>query len=208
MMTDGVSTSGTTGLVDACEVEKKKAPVKVKFTPEEDAQLLRLVQQFGAKDWIRISSLIGTRNPRQCRERYKNYVNPELRVGDWTKEEDRLIEEKFHEMGAKWNRISKFFVNRSDNAIRNRWMMIARHKAKAMAHPPTVPAFSPPSPPSVVRPHPQPIVTLPVVIPIVKETPAYQMPWPGDSFEMESSLDTLDTFGSGSFDVWSGFDDF
>ena len=208
MMTDGVSECGTAGLVDACEAEKKKAPIKVKFTPEEDAQLLRLVQQFGTKDWIRISSLIGTRNPRQCRERYKNYVNPDLRVGEWTQEEDQLIEEKYKEFGAKWNKISKFFINRSDNAIRNRWMMIARHKAKAIAHPSSVPTFTPPSPPAVVRhAHPQPMVTLPMVLPIVKEIPVYQTTWTQDPFEMEVPLGGFG-FGGETLDAWGGIDDF
>ncbi|KAK8853908.1 hypothetical protein M9Y10_016454 [Tritrichomonas musculus] len=105
--------------------------MKIKFTPEEDALLLSLVQEHGSKDWIKISHLMnGTRNPRQCRERYKNYINPDLRKDNWTKEEDELLIQKYSEYGGKWNKIAKFFVNRSDNHLRNRWMMIARHRAK------------------------------------------------------------------------------
>ncbi|OHT00849.1 hypothetical protein TRFO_32417 [Tritrichomonas foetus] len=104
--------------------------VKIKFTPEEDQKLLQLVQEHGSKDWIKISQLIGTRNPRQCRERFKNYINPELRKDNWTKEEDDLLLQKYSVFGGKWNKISKYFVNRSDNHLRNRWMMLARHQAK------------------------------------------------------------------------------
>jgi hypothetical protein len=103
---------------------------KVKFTPTEDARLLDLVQQLGTQDWAAISSMMQTRNPRQCRERYKNYLNPELRNDSWTTEEDTLLESKCDELGPKWSRIARFFQNRSDNALRNRWMMLNRHRSK------------------------------------------------------------------------------
>jgi hypothetical protein len=86
---------------------------KVKFTSAEDARLLDLV-------------------PRQCRERYQNYLNPELRNDSWTLEEDTLLENKCDELGPKWSRIAKFFENRSDNALRNRWMMLNRHHSKSI----------------------------------------------------------------------------
>ena len=113
-------------------LKKRNFSIKIKFTPEEDQKLLQLVAEHGAKDWIKIASLIGTRNARQCRERYKNYINPSLRKDNWTKEEDELLLEKYQQYGGKWNKISKFFVNRSDNHLRNRWMMLARHQAKGL----------------------------------------------------------------------------
>ena len=108
----------------------KKTPPKNKFTPEEDKRLLEIVQLHGSKDWVHISQIMGTRNPRQCRERYKNYLNPELRQDPWTPEEDALLEEKFKQYGPRWNKISHFFNARSDNSVRNRWMMLDRHKHK------------------------------------------------------------------------------
>ncbi|OHS97993.1 hypothetical protein TRFO_09164 [Tritrichomonas foetus] len=110
---------------------KLKSPPKLKFTPEEDDKLLKLVQTHGSKNWITIAQLMETRNPRQCRERWNNYLNPDLRKDTWSKEEDDLLDDKYSEYGPKWNKISKFFLSRSDNNIRNRWMMLARHRAKA-----------------------------------------------------------------------------
>ncbi|KAH0788933.1 Myb-like DNA-binding domain containing protein [Histomonas meleagridis] len=72
---------------------------------------------------------MGTRNPRQCRERWNNYVNPDLRKDPWTPEEDKILEEKYAEIGPKWNKLARFLSNRSDNSIRNRWMMISRHRS-------------------------------------------------------------------------------
>ena len=207
-MSDSVSEPGNTSFVVAiADSGKKPAPVKVKFTPEEDEALLKLVQQFGTKDWIKISTLIGTRNPRQCRERFKNYLNPELRKDQWTKEEDELLEQKFKEFGAKWNKISKFFVHRSDNALRNRWMMIARHRAKAMhgrsGH---VHSCSPPSPPAASV---QQMVTIPAVLPIVSEGPASHTALVEDSLEMFGSVqEDFPAFNLDNFEAWTALGDF
>ena len=100
--------------------------IKNKFTPEEDERLRQLVSVYGTNSWSTIASLMGNRNHRQCRERWKNYVDPSLKNEPWTYEEDHLLVEKYAELGPKWNKISKFFSSRSDNSIRNRWQLIIR----------------------------------------------------------------------------------
>jgi hypothetical protein len=102
--------------------------LKVRFTPDEDARLTDLVDEYGTNDWGAVALAMQTRNARQCRERYKNYLDPALRTDWWTAEEDALLQRKYDELGAKWNRISKFFKNRPDNALRNRWRLLDRHR--------------------------------------------------------------------------------
>ncbi|OHT05974.1 Myb-like DNA-binding domain containing protein [Tritrichomonas foetus] len=104
----------------------KKHSIKVKFTPEEDEKLKMLVMAHGTSAWSFIAHLMGTRNHRQCRERWKNYINPSLRSDPWTLEEDQLLVDKYAEFGPKWNKIAKSFANRSDNSIRNRWQLMLR----------------------------------------------------------------------------------
>jgi hypothetical protein len=110
--------------------DQKPRPIgvtnKVKFSPEEDSRLLELVQQYGSKAWNCIAAGMGNRNSRQCRERYNNYLDPSLRHDSWTNEEDLLLIEKVTEYGLKWNTIAKFFEDRSDIALRNRWQLIYR----------------------------------------------------------------------------------
>jgi hypothetical protein len=108
----------------------KSNVLKNKFTADEDRMLLELVRRLGDKDWINVSLAMGVRNARQCRERYNNYLNPELRKDDWTPAEDEILERKYSQLGPKWNTIGKFFLNRSDNALRNRWMVLDRRHAR------------------------------------------------------------------------------
>jgi GTPase Era involved in 16S rRNA processing len=88
------------------------------------------VNQFGARNWKLISEAIGTRNPRQCGERWNNYVNPELRKDPFTPEEDEILQHKVVEFGLKWHKIAKFFHKRSENSLRNRWTTISKMKIK------------------------------------------------------------------------------
>ncbi|OHT05387.1 hypothetical protein TRFO_05984 [Tritrichomonas foetus] len=104
--------------------------MKIKFTEEEDQRLKYFVRLYGTKNWNIVSRFMGSRNARQCRERYNNYLNPKLRKEAWSPEEDRLLSQKYAEFGARWNKIAKFFKNRSDINIRNRCMLIERRKAK------------------------------------------------------------------------------
>ena len=110
--------------------QKLISTIKSKFTPEEDDFLMRLVLMHKNPNWNEIAAMMRTRNARQCRERWKNYLNPDLRLDPWTFEEDQLLIQKYSEFGSHWNKISKFFINRSDNSIRNRWQMLVRHWEK------------------------------------------------------------------------------
>lgn len=106
-----------------------------KFTAEEDSRLIELVRIHGNRAWKKIASIMKTRTTRQCRERYINYLSPDVTNGPWSVQEDSLLIEKVHEMGPKWSKIAKFFQNRSDVNIKNRYALFVS-KGKAPALPP------------------------------------------------------------------------
>lgn len=58
-------------------------------------QLIMLVNEFGTLNLSEIASRMEGRNQRQCRERWNNYVNPDLIPRDWTPQEDYLLELKY-----------------------------------------------------------------------------------------------------------------
>lgn len=108
---------------------KKKKPIfskHKKWTKEEDSKLLKMVVIFGAKDWRNLSKHMEGRNSRQCRERWQNYLNPNLNFNNWTLEEDKLLLEMREKHGPKWKLISKYFTNRTDAMIKNRYNALER----------------------------------------------------------------------------------
>lgn len=107
------------------ELNSKKT--KLKFSEEEDLRLASIVDEIGSDDWVQVSSIMGTRNARQCRERWTNYLDPSLKNEPWTEAEDSLLNQKLIEYGQKWHKIAKFFPNRSANNIRNRCFYMKRH---------------------------------------------------------------------------------
>lgn len=95
--------------------------MKKKFTKEEDSKICQLVNQYGAKNWDQIAKNVPGRTGRQCRDRYHNYLIPGFFNGEWTKEEDDLLNEKVNLMGCQWSKMMKYFPRRSANSLRNRW---------------------------------------------------------------------------------------
>ena len=102
-----------------------------KFTPEEDSHLLSLVQQFGTNNWKSVTMCMRGRTVRQCRERFKYYLEPTLNRNTWTRDEDQLLLTKFDEIGPKWSKIGVYFVNRSPIDLKNRFHLLQRSERKS-----------------------------------------------------------------------------
>lgn len=103
---------------------------KRKFTKEEDEKLNSLVEKFGTKNWKIISYYMPNRNTRQCRERYSNYLQKDIKNEPWTIEEDNLLKKKYEEYGKKFNILRLFFPERSYINIKNRLANNLRKKSK------------------------------------------------------------------------------
>jgi Myb-like DNA-binding protein FlbD len=82
---------------------------------------MRLVATQGALNWVRISQQLGTRTPKQCRERYHQNLKPNLNHEPISPEEGLVIEQLVREIGKRWAEIARRLNNRSDNAVKNWW---------------------------------------------------------------------------------------
>ena len=108
------------------QMQIKKTHPKNKFTKEEDEMLIKAVASCGKLNWRKISLMLPSRNARQCKDRWENYLDPNLNKTPFTIEEDMLLLEKHQEYGPKWVMISKFFNNRSDTSIKSRYLVLKR----------------------------------------------------------------------------------
>lgn len=95
--------------------------IHLKFSKEEDERLINIVNLYGARNWRFIEKLMPGRNSKQCRDRYSNYLAPNINRSEWSEEEDSLLIEKFLAFGPKWSYIAQFFHNRTGNDLKNRY---------------------------------------------------------------------------------------
>lgn len=99
------------------------------WTNEEDQTLDNLIKMQGKKAWALVAREINKifhngediRKGKQCRERYFNHINPQLKKGQWTADEDLYIIEMQAANGNKWSEIAKNLHGRNENQVKNRW---------------------------------------------------------------------------------------
>ncbi|CAD25073.1 hypothetical protein [Encephalitozoon cuniculi GB-M1] len=66
--------------------------VDVSWTRTEDEVLKAGVMKYGTNKWSKVSSLLPSKTPSQCRMRWEEHANPLLNISGWSAEEDeRLI---------------------------------------------------------------------------------------------------------------------
>lgn len=107
----------------------KKQP----WTEEEDEFLKDFAMR--CKKWTLLAKEINNefhnnvliRNQKQCRERWKNFLDPELKKKPFSKSEDDLIV-KLYEKHKSWAKVAKELKNRNENQVKNRYRALKDRK--------------------------------------------------------------------------------
>lgn len=87
------------------------------------ASLIRLhVTATGEKiNWIKIAELIEGRSNKACRKRWIHSLNPTLRKGRWTLQEDELLLRAIRKHGHCWHKVAKYLPGRTDDQAAKRF---------------------------------------------------------------------------------------
>eukprot|EP00587_Corethron_hystrix_P003283 CAMPEP_0113310292 /NCGR_PEP_ID=MMETSP0010_2-20120614/7995_1 /TAXON_ID=216773 ORGANISM="Corethron hystrix, Strain 308" /NCGR_SAMPLE_ID=MMETSP0010_2 /ASSEMBLY_ACC=CAM_ASM_000155 /LENGTH=656 /DNA_ID=CAMNT_0000165717 /DNA_START=260 /DNA_END=2230 /DNA_ORIENTATION=+ /assembly_acc=CAM_ASM_000155 len=100
---------------------------KGSWTAKEDSILREKRALYGPK-WAKISAHLPGRIGKQCRERFVNHLDPELRKGEWTDDEEAILIALHQQHGNRWANISKVLPGRSDNDVKNHWYSTIQRK--------------------------------------------------------------------------------
>jgi myb proto-oncogene protein len=104
---------------------------KAVFTVDEDKLIIKLIESMKADDghikWVKIAAHFSSRTSKQNRERYLNYLNPDVNRSPLSASElrvlTRLMSDNGHLSRISWNKISASFPGRSDIFLKTNMTM-------------------------------------------------------------------------------------
>jgi len=99
----------------------KPGLLKGYWSKEEDEQLLEWIKVNGPKKWSECAKFMKKRSAKQCRERWLNHLDPNIKKDEWTEEEDKQIYDLYKRFGTSWSKLAREMKGRTENAIKNRF---------------------------------------------------------------------------------------
>lgn len=102
------------------------------FSEKEDELLIDAILKYKKESWNDIAKFVPGRSPKQCRDRWSNYLKPSLIFDPWENSDDQLLVSLVNKYGTHWSKMKNFFPNRSSNSIKNRWNFLLKNHVKVL----------------------------------------------------------------------------
>jgi hypothetical protein len=150
------------------------------WSANEDEILARLVKE-DFKNWGALATHLPGRTSKQCRERWCHHLDPRIKRGEFSAEEDDLIMSMQAKHGNRWSLIAQLLPGRTENSIKVRSKALSRGAAgnttPSKRRKRSSPASSSSAGPKAKRPAEEPFA------PVLPKTEEEEEQWPiGDPF--------------------------
>jgi len=106
------------------KLKRSKALKRIRknnWTDEEDKLLISLCSEKKRKNWISIANFFKDKSLNSCKLRFFQ-INPKIKKGTWTAEEDKKLYYLVNQFGLSWSFISKVLKDRNHKQIRSRYL--------------------------------------------------------------------------------------
>lgn len=107
---------------------------------DEDRQLKKIVSQ-GIIKWSKIAKAMNllryqgkkVRTGKQCKERWTNHLDPDIKHGNWTAADDLNLLELYISLGKQWSKITQLVKNRTVSSIKNRFKSLINKEIQSIS---------------------------------------------------------------------------
>ncbi|KDQ13854.1 hypothetical protein BOTBODRAFT_33289 [Botryobasidium botryosum FD-172 SS1] len=107
---------------------------KKTWTKQEDQALIQATRDFGTSHWGIVALHVGSdRTPVQCMHRWIYSLDPSIKHGRWTAEEDQLLLSAVAIHGSTWVKVKACIPGRTGAQCRERWCNAVDPKIKRCA---------------------------------------------------------------------------
>lgn len=96
------------------------------WTQEETDWLITVVSRLGtdnydAINWQEVARQVPGRTGKQCREKWKNDLRPNISKDPWSLKEEYVLALAHSLHGNRWSEVARYLPTRPENTIKNRW---------------------------------------------------------------------------------------
>ncbi|KAI0921477.1 hypothetical protein AcW1_004560 [Taiwanofungus camphoratus] len=92
------------------------------WSPEADERLMEAVRIYGTDNWILVARWVSEdATASQCQNRYMRSLDPEIKRGPWTEEEDNKLRRAVEVFGRSWIEVANFIPGRNNEQCRDRY---------------------------------------------------------------------------------------